>query len=474
MTFNSIPFFIFLFSLFLFSILVPLRYRWILSLAASGLFYTLLDPRYLVLLASSIILDYYIALFIASSEKEKTKRFALLFSISVSLFLLIGFKYMNMFSGLLISTLNILDIRIVVPSLHIIIPVGISFFTFKKISYVIDVYRGTVRPEKHIGIFALYVSHFLEILSGPIDRAGKLIPQLKQPRALNEADLYAGTLLILWGLFMKVVVADRLAIYTDAVFNNLPHHYGPSLLIAAYFYTFQIYCDFAGYTNIAIGGGRLLGIDLMPNFNKPYLSRNISDFWRRWHISLSFWFRDYLYIPLGGNRVSKIRRCFNYLVVFALCGLWHGANWTFVVWGSLHGIFLSIGYLAKNVIDKALGHIPRKFNMPDIIRIVTTFHLIAFAWIFFRVSSLDDAWIFFNHIRKGWPVPFLDLNSMVYGIMGVIVVACVEIIQFRQEDSMDRFTGMPVALKWTCFFILIYSVVLLGVDGDSAFIYFQF
>lgn len=474
MTFNSIPFYLFFLLVFLSSFLLSQRYRWIIFLSASCIFYSLLDPKYIVLLIASTLIDYAVALFLGSKREGASKRWALSLSIFLNIALLFGFKYFDLFDGLLISILTIAGIKISIPNLQIIVPLGISFFTFKKMSYVIDVYRGTIKAERHFGYFALYVGHFLEILSGPIDRAGNLIPQLRQPRELNRADVSAGLLLILWGLFMKVVVADRLAIYTDAIFNNVPHHYGPSLLIAAYFYTFQIYCDFAGYTNIAIGCGRLLGVDLMPNFNMPYLSKSIADFWRRWHMSLSFWFRDYLYIPLGGSRVSNLRRCINYLVIFALCGLWHGANWTFVIWGGLHGCFISVGFITKTVRSKMLKVLSIRDDMLDLIRILITFHLVAFAWIFFRINSFNDAKTFFSHISSGWPVPFLDLNSMLYGIAGIITVACIEIIQYRQQLSLDHFLKMPAALRWACYYVLIFAVILLGVDGDSAFIYFQF
>ncbi len=474
MSFNSIPFCIFFIIVILSSFLLPRRYRWILFLSASCFFYSLLDPIYLFLLIASTFIDYAIAIFLESKREDASKRWALSISLILNLALLFGFKYINLFGGLLISILSIFGIKMDMPSLHIIIPVGISFFTFKKMSYVIDVFRGTIKPERHFGFFALYVGHFLEILSGPIDRAGNLIPQLRKPRALNSDDVSAGFLLILWGLFMKVVVADRLAIYTDAIFNNVPHHYGSSLLIAAYFYTFQIYCDFAGYTNIAIGCGRLMGIDLMPNFKMPYLSKSIAEFWRRWHMSLSFWFRDYLYIPLGGSRVSKLRRCINYMVIFILCGLWHGANWTFVIWGGLHGFFISVGYLTKAMRSKMLQLYPVRGGILSFIRIFITFHMVAFAWIFFRVNSFDDAKSFFNHIFTGWPMPFLDLNSMIYGIAGIMTVVCVEILQHRQRLSLDSFVKMPVVLRWSCYYVLIFAVILLGVDGDSAFIYFQF
>jgi alginate O-acetyltransferase complex protein AlgI len=474
MTFNSIPFYIFIIIVLLLYYLLSKRFRWTLLLLASCFFYALLDIRYLVLLLVSILIDYASALYIGSEIRTTKKRWALMLSLIMNLSLLLGLKYLELFGSLIVSILSLSGCKLVMPSLHIIVPVGISFFTFKKMSYVIDVYRGSIKPERHFGLFALYVSHFLEILSGPIDRADKLLPQLKNPRPLNMDDFSAGFVLILWGIFLKVVIADRLAIYTDAIFNNVSHHYGPSLVIAAYFYTFQIYCDFAGYTNIAIGCGRLLGVNLMPNFNFPYFAKSISDFWRRWHMSLSSWFRDYLYIPLGGSRVSNMRRCMNYMIVFLLCGLWHGSNWTFMIWGGLHGFYLSIGFLLRDFRMDLIKKLRISGQLHAFIQIVITFNLVAFAWIFFRVGSFEEATIFLNHLVSGWPIPFLDLNSMGYGIIGIIIVICVELFQYRRRLSLDYFVQMPMILRWTCYYALIFAVILFGVDGESSFIYFQF
>jgi len=474
MSFNSIPFFIFIIVVIVICSLLSQRYRWMVLLLSSFLFYSLLDIRYLALLITSTLIDYAIALFLGSEKNGSARKWALSLSLLMNLFLLLGFKYISMLGGIAASLGSLSGINFTIPQVHIIVPVGISFFTFKKMSYVLDVYRGTIKPEPHFGYFALYVSHFLEILSGPIDRAGKLIPQLKNPRVLSMEDVSAGFLLILWGLFMKVVVADRLAIYTDAIFNNVQHHNGPSFVIAAYFYTFQIYCDFAGYTNIAIGCGKLLGVDLMQNFNLPYFSKSIADFWRRWHMSLSFWFRDYLYIPLGGSRVSKVGLCANYMIVFLLCGLWHGANWTFVIWGGLHGVYLSIGFLTKGMRNRLLKLFSLTGGLHGFSQILITFHLVAFAWVFFRVNNFDEAEYFFSHLFTGWPMPFLDLNSMIYGIMGIMTVICVELLQYRGKISVVTFFQMPLALQWSCYYVLIFALVLFGVDGESPFIYFQF
>lgn len=441
---------------------------------ASCIFYSLLEVWYLFLLLITVLIDYMIAIFIGSERMATKKKCALVLSIVLNLSLLFGFKYLNLFGASAGSLLGWSGITVTIPGFHLIAPVGISFFTFKKMSYVIDVYRGTIKPERNFGIFALYVSLFLEILSGPIDRAGNLIPQLRQPQALNGTNISGGILLILWGLFMKVVVADRLAMYTDAIFNNVGHHHGPSLLLASYFYTFQIYCDFAGYTNMAIGCGKLFGVDLMQNFNHPYFSTNISDFWRRWHISLSQWFRDYVYIPLGGKRVTVLRRCLNLMAVFLLCGLWHGASWTFVVWGGIHGLFLSIGFLTKDYRERGYFALHIGEKTKTVIQTIISFHLIAFAWIFFRANSLDDALYFVLHLFSGWPDLFVDFNSMAYGILGVLIIACVELAMVMKSLSFEKFDALPIGWRWACYYALFFLIILTGIDSESSFIYFQF
>jgi alginate O-acetyltransferase complex protein AlgI len=474
MTFNSLAFILFFLVVLVLSTLTPQNRRWYILLTASCVFYAQLDIRALLLLSTSTAIDYGIAVYIDTHERTALRKIALAISLILNLTLLLGFKYLNFFTGAVLSLLSFSGLNLTIPHLSLIIPVGISFFTFKKISYVIDVYRGTIAVERHFGYFALYVSHFLEILSGPIDRAGRLIPQLRQSRAFSIEDVAQGTLLILWGCFMKVVVADRLAIYTDTIFNNIGHHNGPSLVIAAYFYTFQIYCDFAGYTNIAIGCGRLMGIDLMPNFNLPYFSKSIADFWRRWHISLSSWFRDYLYITLGGNRVSKARLCLNFMLIFLLCGLWHGANWTFLIWGGLHGFYLSIGFLTQELRLSIVRILNISRGLHEALQILITFHLAVIAWVFFRANCLADVSYFFGHLLTGWPHPFLDLNSMAYGMTGLCIVTGIEIMQYKWKLSMDHFRNLPLTLRCACYYALFLAVILCGVDGDSAFIYFQF
>jgi alginate O-acetyltransferase complex protein AlgI len=474
MSFNSIHFSIFFLSIAAIYYVLPGKSRWVLVLFASYLFYAFLDIRYIILLFASTVIDYYVALLLVSTRFVRHRKTFFALSLVVNLSLIFGFKYINLFDSLVMEIASLLGVEVNIPYLKILAPVGISFYTLKKLSYVIDVFQGKIAPENNFGQFALYVSHFLEIMSGPIDRAGSLIPQIKNPRSFDVHAFSTGIMTILWGLFLKVVVADRLAIYTDAVFHNIVHHQGPTLLLAAYFYSFQIYCDFAGYTNMAIGCGRLLGIDIMPNFNLPYLSVSISDFWRRWHMTLSYWFRDYLYIPLGGSRVSSFLRCRNYLAVFLLCGLWHGANWTFVVWGGIHGLYLIISHLTYDFRKRVVAYFNVSGTPLRFIQVVSTFHLVTFAWIFFRSSTIHEAWNFIIRLFSGWPRLFIDMNSIGYGICGITIVIIKELLQYNDVISLNRYLHMPISIRWACVYVLMFIIILAGVDSESAFIYFQF
>lgn len=474
MPFNSINFFLFFVSVLVINYSVSIKYRWILGLMSSVAFYAIIDFKSIGLLIFSSYIDYIIGRKIESNIVTRKKKL-LIISIVLNISLIFGFKYFNLFNTTLLQLINIyFDDRFTITPYNILIPVGISFYCFKKISYVVDVYRGITKPEYNFGYFLLYTAHFLEILSGPIDRSKNLLPQIRQPLSFEVKNFMKGVMLVLWGLFMKVTIADRLSIYTDPVFNNVLHHNGPSLLFAAYFYSFQIYCDFAGYTYIAIGCGKMLGLELAPNFNLPYFSSSISDFWRRWHMTLSFWFRDYLYIPLGGSRVSIQRRYFNIMVVFLLCGLWHGSNWTFVVWGALHGFFIVLELVTKNTRLKITNMLKIPAKTLNTLQIIITFNLVTFGWIFFRANSLHDAHYVITHLFSNWPNIFLDLNSMAYGLLSIIVLMIVEYIKFRKKLSIDTIFQMPTAIRWSLYYLLIFSIILTGVSSDSAFIYYQF
>ena len=475
MSFNSIQFFIFFIIVVIANYIVSRQYRWIIGLLGSLIFYAIIDIKALVILIGSSYFDYKIAINIENCTSQKKKKKYLIFSIIVNISLIFGFKYINLFNSTAIQLINlILDKNISITYYYIIIPAGISFYCFKKISYIVDIYKGITEHEKNFGCFLLYTSHFLEILAGPIDRSKDLMAQLKRPFDFDEKNILKGAMLVLWGLFMKVCIADRLAIYSDAVFNNVVHHYGLSFIIAMYFYAFQIYCDFAGYTYMALGFGKIIGIEFKPNFNLPYFATSISDFWRKWHMTLSYWFRDYLYIPLGGSRVSTLRRYYNLMIVFLLTGLWHGSNWTFVVWGGIHALYLIFSIATKKYREIIIKTTRLKQSVLTIIKIIITFNFICFSWIFFRANTLTDAWYIVSHLFKDWPRVFIDTGSMSYGVLGIMVLLFIEILQYKKKISLNSFFEIPILARWCVFYMLIFSIILTGVDSDSAFIYFQF
>ena len=340
MLINSIHFLIFFPIVVAIYFSIAQKYRWILLLIASYYFYMSWKAEYIIWIIISTIITYVVGIKIYNSTSVKQKKMYLLVSLLSSAGMLFVFKYFNFFSDSVRTILEQFSIQLNPITLKILLPVGISFYTFKTISYTIDVYRGEIEPQKHLGIFAVYISFFPQLIAGPIERARSLLPQLYEIHYFEYQRVTDGLKLMLWGFFKKVVIADGLALVVDKVFNNVHDYTGTSLLLATFFFAFQIYGDFSGYSDIATGSAQIMGIKSMDNFKRPYFSRSISEFWKRWHISLSSWFKDYLYIPLGGNRVSIPRWYLNLLIVFIVSGLWHGAKWTFAVWGALHGFYL--------------------------------------------------------------------------------------------------------------------------------------
>ena len=338
MLFNSIDFLVFFPSVVLLYFLLPHKNRWLFLLIASYFFYMNWKPVYAVLIFSSTLITYSCGILVEKSNSVRRKKLFLIVSLSMNFSILFIYKYFNFLNDSVFKALDFLNIRWELPNLDLLLPVGISFYTFQAVGYTIDVYRGDLKAEKNLGIYALFVSFFPQLVAGPIERAKNLLPQFREKHYLDSARLVSGIKQMVWGFFMKLVIADRLSLIVNTAYNNADAHNGTTLLIATILFSFQIYCDFAGYSNIAIGASRIMGFDLMTNFRRPYFAKNIGEFWQRWHISLSTWFRDYLYIPLGGNRVSKSRNYLNVFITFVVSGIWHGANWTFVFWGFLHGI----------------------------------------------------------------------------------------------------------------------------------------
>lgn len=385
------------------------------------------------------------------------------------------FKYGDFFIQSFVSAFSFIGINLNVSTLNLILPLGISFYIFQSLTYTIDIYQRKIEHTNDVVSYFAFMSFFPQLLSGPIGRASRLLPQYQTKRVFDYQLAISGCWQMLWGLFMKVCVADRLSMYVDAVYGNLAIHNGTSIAIAAIFYSIQIYCDFAGYSLMAIGIGRLMGIKLDENFRQPYFSKSIVEFWRRWHISLSTWFRDYVYIPLGGNRVSEGRNYFNLFITFLVSGLWHGAAWSFVLWGGLHGLY--------QVIDKMRKKYLPKLGLPTILKdsigIVTTFVIVTIAWIFFRLTDINMAWDAVVTIFSSAGMPFVDLPTFAYGFTSLAILFVVDIFiekssKCHAKPAIIQKNGMYLIFRYFFAIALTLWIIGAGVFGGGQFIYFQF
>ncbi|MGH1364545.1 MAG: MBOAT family O-acyltransferase [Calditrichia bacterium] len=469
MLFNSIDFAIFLpivFILYWFATNKNLKLQNVLIVAASYLFYGWWDWRFLSLILFSTIIDYTVGLKLKTEENPGKRKFLLWTSILVNLGFLGFFKYYNFFLDSFINAFSLFGTEIQANSLNIILPVGISFYTFQTLSYSIDVYKRKLEPTKDFIAFAAFVSFFPQLVAGPIERAKNLLPQFYVKRTFAYNLFSGGVKLIIVGFFMKLVVADRAAIYVDAVYNNVNNHAGLSFIAATVLFAFQIYGDFAGYSLIAIGTARLFGFKLMTNFNRPYFATSIGDFWKRWHISLSTWFRDYLYIPLGGNRVVYPRWLFNIFITFLVSGLWHGANWTFVIWGALNGFYLIIeAVLIKNA-------------KKNIVNVFTTFVLICFSWIFFRANNVNEAFYIVKTILTNPGRLYIPSGpDVVVPVYAAIAITLLFFTEIKKEYFNNAFTlgeNRYAIVRWAFYSGIIFMILYMGVFNSSQFIYFQF
>ena len=486
MLFNSIQFLIFFPIVVGLYFVIPHKYRWILLLAASYYFYMAWRAEYIFLIIISTLVDYYAGLMMEKQvEKSKRKKFLLL-SLFSNLGLLFTFKYFNFFSNSLTEVFRYFNIFYDSPTFKLLLPVGISFYTFQTLSYSIDVYRGHKKAEKHLGYFALYVAFFPQLVAGPIERSQRLLPQFFDKHHFDYQRVTDGLKLMMWGFFKKVVIADRLAILVNQVYNNAQNYEGFPLVLATYFFAFQIYCDFSGYSDIAIGAAQVMGFNLMENFRRPYHAKSISEFWKRWHISLSTWFRDYLYIPLGGNRVKKGRWYLNLFLTFLISGLWHGANWTFIIWGAMHGFYLISAIWSKGIVNKAYNFIGLRENSKGrkIIDVLWTFHLVLIGWVFFRANSLNDV---IYILSNALDFSSMSINNVLFGainlglkkydiIIAISSILILELVHFKQRKTKMRefLSGKPIALRWSLYIAIFYSILLLGVFNLTEFIYFQF
>ncbi len=477
MFFNSVSFLIFLpvvFILYWGLFKGSLKLQNIFLLIASYLFYGWWDYRFLVLIVASTLLDFFVGRFLQKTGKQIHRKMLLSLSLVFNLGLLGFFKYYNFFIESWIDSWAYLGIDMQLSSLNIILPVGISFYTFQTLSYTIDVYRRNIEPTSDIINFSVFVAFFPQLVAGPIERAKHLLPQFSIKRIFNEERAISGIHLILWGLFKKIVIADSCAIYVNEIFDNYENMNSASLLLGAVYFAFQIYGDFSGYSDIAIGTGRLFGFDLMRNFNFPYFSRNIAEFWRRWHISLSTWFRDYLYIPLGGSRGSKWQQLRNVFIIFLVSGFWHGANWTFVIWGGLHALFF-LPLLLGDKNRKHLNQVAENKSLPsfrELLQMLFTFGLTSFAWIFFRADSLVNAVNFIKRIFTDLSFELQYLSIERYNLEMLLIIGIFVLLEWFHRHLEHPFTG---SFKWVKLIVIILMLLTLGVYSDQQkFIYFQF
>lgn len=474
MLFNSLHFVFFFIVTTITYFLLPHKYRWLFLLAISCYFYMVFVPVYILILLFTILVDYAAGIWIEKNPAHKKSLLAA--SIIVNVGFLCFFKYFNFLNNNLTALLGVFSVKNPIPALTILLPIGLSFHTFQAMSYTIEVYRGNQKAERHLGIYALYVMFYPQLVAGPIERPQNMIHQFYQKIDFNYNRVVSGLKLVLWGLFKKVVIADRLSLYVDAIYNNPTHHSGISSIVATIFFTFQIYCDFSGYSSIAIGTARVLGIDLMENFRRPYLSTSIKEFWGRWHISLSTWFRDYLYIPIGGSRVPVGRHMLNLLIVFMVSGLWHGANWTFIIWGALHGTYQVIEFVINKYILKKDPKAPVKKGLASLPSFILTFILVAIAWIFFRANNVTDGFTILHNILTLKPGPlFIGFAAgFVYSVLLIVFLIASEINQEYFQNKYSLIYSKIPAVRFAGYVMLILIMLMVGVFNGGQFIYFQF
>jgi alginate O-acetyltransferase complex protein AlgI len=483
MLFNSIHFLFFFVIVTSLYFALPYRKTWALLLISSCYFYMVFVPVYILILGFTIVVDYFAGIYIEKAEGKRRKLF-LICSLIANISVLALFKYYNFFNSNLSFLLNYAGASNPIPYLSILLPIGLSFHTFQAMSYTIEIYRGHQKAERHFGIYSLYVMFYPQLVAGPIERPQNLLHQFKEKHAFNYERVVSGLRLMAWGLFKKAVIADRLANVVDTVYSNPQNFNSLSLVMATVFFAFQIFCDFSGYSDMALGMARVMGIKLMKNFDSPYQSKSIHEFWKRWHISLSTWFRDYLYISLGGNRVSIPRWYLNLFIVFLVSGLWHGANWTFVIWGALHGFYLVAALITQNLRNKVSAIF--RFGKLPFLQTLITFVLVDFAWIFFRADT-HRAFYIAKHIFTGWLEIFQNLLSgdailqniglppgeIVFSILLILFLEAVHYIQSR-KNLLSAFLAKPAFLRWSVYYALIFIIMVFGVFQNRDFIYFQF
>jgi len=486
MLFNSFSFLIFFPTVTILYFLIPQAYRWFFLLVASCIFYMAFIPIYILVLALTIVIDYTAALLIEQSEGKRRKGYLILSIVSTCTVLFV-FKYFNFFNSNLTQVARFFHWNYPIENLSLILPIGLSFHTFQSLSYVIEVYRKNFKAEHHFGIFALYVMFYPQLVAGPIERPGNLIHQFYEEHSFDYQRVVDGLKLMVWGFFKKMVIADKLAIVVDKVYSDPAQYTGLPLIAAAISFAVQVYCDFSGYSDIAIGSAQVMGFRLRDNFDRPLFSASVPEFWRRWHISLMGWFRDYVYIPLGGNRVSRGRRYFNIFFTFTLSGLWHGANWGMVLWGSFNGLYVILSQVTEGLRKRGLGWTGLDHH-PVLHRglgIAFTFFLFWFTLIIFRTRNLSDALYVMTHLGTGlgnaagyWAsveslysvIPKFELITVLIAMGWMFFIEAFE----RQEGMRHPFSRRPIWARWAIYYVCILFLIFFGEYNDQAFIYFQF
>ena len=443
-----------------------------LIVAASLVFYGWWDWRFLGLLLLTAFSTFFAGWQLGRTSEGKRRRWINVGTIVLNVGILFIFKYFNFFVQSFADAFSLFGTEVGVHTLKILLPVGISFYTFTALSYSIDVYQRKIEPTRDLLAYLAYVTFFPSILSGPISRAQKQLPQYFEKRVFDYDKAVSACRLMLWGGgVMKLCLADRMGIYVDAVYANIAQHNGTTLLLTSIMYTIQIYADFAGYSLMAIGSGRLLGIELQTNFIRPYFAKTVTDFWRRWHISLTTWFRDYIYFPLGGNRCSKARWILNTMIVFTVSGLWHGAAYTFIIWGAMHGACMVIERLIYGDKIKAISS---KLSIPNALRWMVTFAIVNFAWIFFRVNSVSDVALILKKIFSEPGKLFIDPDTMFYAFLFMVFMFVVDYMDEYHPRRFSLINSKSIIVRWSTYISLVAMILLFGVLDGGSFIYFQF
>lgn len=477
MLFTSVQFLVFFIITSIVFFWLPQKSKIIFLVAASYYFYFCCKAEYLLLLIGLTLFNYFVGRTIHKIAEQKSKKSFFVACIVLNLLPLLFYKYLFFFSTSVNDLLSAFNIMGGVPLVNIILPVGISFYTFIGLGYIIDVYLKLREPEQNIVSFAAYMAFFPQLLSGPISRSTIQLPQFCKNISFSYSNATDGMKLFLWGCFQKTVVADNITAYVDSIYNNVHLHSGSSMVIASYFFALQLYCDFAGYSNMAIGAAKFLGFDLIENFNRPYFANSVTDFWRRNHISLTTWLRDYIFYPLMGTTFSKAKIAICTIVMFLISGLWHGAAWTFVIWGLIQGVYLVYDQTTAGL-NKKINKLSKRYNLWGVrqrLKVLVTFNLIAFSVIFFRANSVSDAFAIVKNIFfTPWQGPFIgDITSTAHGIFGILVVLLFEFFQ-KDLSIIDYINKHGLLWRWSFYYFCLFAIILLGALDGASFIYFQF